>query len=283
MHSDQLHGYALLYRKETMSDEVRLLSDLKNDLERFVKGLGAYAMRVADPKDFENAILGCHPRNFLKNCNSVVVFGIYVGLDYYRSIQLENKTIGENRIMHIFRDWVQYRVFEFLQERGCHAVVPTGLFDREKLIHRLSLKLVAYEAGLGVYGRCGIIITPEYGPRVNFGAVLTDVMLEPDEKLTNFNPCLDCRLCVNVCPPKTIREDLSPPTSHNRDRCVNFVLKLRGRTDDNRFLCGYCYNNCPVGKTDKPGFRLSKYRNLLDLSVQERERLISVCVREVAT
>ncbi len=261
--------------------QVRQLSDLRNDLEQFVKCLGAYAMRIADPNGFENAMLGCHPKEISENCSSVVVFGVYVGLDYYRSIQLENKTIGENRIMHIFRDWVQYKVLEFLQERGHHAVVTTGLFDREKLIHRISLKLAAYEAGLGVYGRCGIIITPEHGPRVNFGAVLTDAKLEPDEKLTNFNPCSDCHLCVSACPPKAINEDCTPPTSHNRDRCVNFVLQLRKRTDDERFLCGYCYNSCPVGKTDKPSFKSSRYRTLLDLPPQERERLVSDCKREV--
>lgn len=259
------------------------MPDLKNDLEQFVRDLGGYAMRVADPEGFENALLGCHPNNVLRNCQSVIVFGVYVGRDYYRSIQLENKTIGDNRLLHIFRDWVQYRILEFLQQRRYHAVVPIGVSDRERLIHRVSLKLAAHEAGLGVYGRCGIIITPEYGPRANFGAVLTAAKLEPDGRLTNFNPCLDCRLCVDVCPPKAIRADRSPPEGYNRDRCINFVLKLRERTGDKRFLCGYCYDNCPVGKTDKPGFKLSKYRTLLDLPVQERERLISVCVPEDAT
>lgn len=259
------------------------MADLKDDLEQFVKDLGAYAMRVADPKGFENALLGCHPNNVLRNCNSVIVFGVYVGLDYYRSIQLENKTIGDNRIMHIFRDWAQHRILEFLQERGYQAVVPTGLFNPEKLIHRVSLKLVAHEAGLGVYGRCGIIITPEYGPRANFGAVLTDAKLEPDGKLTTFKPCLNCQVCVDACPPKAISAAHNPPKGHNRDRCVNFVLRLREKTGDKHFLCGYCYDNCPVGKTDKPGFTLSKYRTLTDLPVQQRERLISVCVPESAT
>jgi len=280
---DQLRVCVLLYSKERTIDEVRQLPDLKNDLEQFAMNLGAYAMRVADPKGFENALLGCHPKNVLRNCNSVIVFGVYVGLDYYRSIQLENKTIGDNRILHILRDWAQYRILEFLQEGGYPAVVPIGVSDRERLIHRLSLKLAAHEAGLGVYGRCGIIITPEYGPRANFGAVLTAAKLAPDGKLTNFTPCLDCHVCVDVCPPKAISADRNPPEGYNRDRCVNFVLKLRERTSDKRFLCGYCYDNCPVGKTDRPGFKLSKYRSLLDLPVQERERLISVCVPEVAT
>lgn len=259
---------------------MRLTSDLKDSLEQLVEGFGAYTMQVADSKGFENAIRGCHPKDMLKSCNSVVVFGIYVGLDYYRSIQLENKPIGERRMMHIFRDWMQYKIFEFLRESGYHAFVPTGLLNRERLIHRLSFKLAAYEAGLGVYGRCGIIITPEYGPRVNFGAVLTDAKLEPDEKLTNFNPCQDCRLCADLCPPKAINSDLSPPKSHNRELCLDFIRELRESTDDKRFLCGYCYENCPVGKTHKTGFKSSRYRNLLSLSTQEREHLIGICVHK---
>ncbi len=64
-------------------------SDLKNDLENFVEDFGAYTMQVANPRrGFENAITGCHPRDIFENCNSVVVFGIYVGSDYYRSIVL---------------------------------------------------------------------------------------------------------------------------------------------------------------------------------------------------
>jgi len=254
-------------------------SDLKNELERFVKDYGAYAMRVADAsKGFENAVSGCHPKDVMKNCNSVVVFAIYVGPDYYRTLKIENKITGDDRIMHIYRDWLQYKVAEYLREKGHSAVVTTGYFNREKLIPRFPSKLAAYEAGLGVYGRCGIIITPEYGPRVNFGVVLTDASLEPDGKLTGFNPCLKCRLCVDLCPPKAIREDVSPPVGHDRDKCINFVLKLRDKRHDHHFYCGYCYDSCPIGRTDRLGFELSRYRNLLDLAVEERESLIKEAI-----
>jgi len=251
------------------------LSDLKDELERFVRGFGAYDMRVADAgTGFENAVHGCGPKDVMENCNSVVVFAVYVGLDYYRSVKVENKTVGDNRIMSILSDWLQFKVAEFLLEKGHRAVVPTGYFNREKFIPRFSFKLAAYEAGLGVYGRCGIIVTPEYGPRVNLRLVLTDANLEPDGRLTDFNPCLKCRLCVELCPPKAIRDDVGPPMGHERDKCINFILKLREKTHDQRFYCGYCYNFCPVGKTDRPGFRLSRYRNLLDLAAKRRELLI---------
>jgi len=251
------------------------LCDLKVELERFVRGFGAYDMRVAGAsKGFENAVSGCRPKDVMENCNSVVVFAIYVGIDYYRSVKTENKTAGDNRIMSILSDWIQYKVAEYLQEKGYYAVVPTGYFNREKYIPRLSFKLAAYEAGLGVYGRCGIIVTPKYGPRVNLRVVLTDANLETDGRLTDFNPCLKCRLCIDLCPPKAIREDVDPPMGHDRDKCINFILKLREKTHDQHFYCGYCYNFCPVGKTDRPGFRLSRYKNLLDLAAKKREHLI---------
>lgn len=51
----------------------RALSDLKNELKRFVKGLGAYTMRVADANmGFENAIPGCRPKDVMRNCDSVL-------------------------------------------------------------------------------------------------------------------------------------------------------------------------------------------------------------------
>jgi len=257
-------------------------SDLKKELEQFVKGFGAYAVRVADAlKGFENAIVGCRPKDVMENCNSVVIFAVYVGPDYYRTLNIENKITGDDRIMHIYRDWLQYKVAEYLREKGHSAVVPTGYFNREKLIPRFPSKLAAYEAGLGVYGRCGIIITPKYGPRVNFGVVLTDANLEPDEKLTAFNPCLECRLCIDLCPPKAIREDVSPPIGHDRDKCIDFVLKLRERTRDQHFYCGYCYDSCPVGRTDRLGFELSRYRNLLDLAASKREHLIREVVSDL--
>jgi len=259
------------------------LPDLKNELLQFVKGFGVYDMRVADAsKGFKNAISGCHPKDVMENSNSVVVFATYVGLDYYRSLKIENKTVGDDRIMNILCDWVQFKAAEFLLERGYRALLPTGYFNREKLIPRFSFKLAAYEAGIGVYGRCGIIVTPKYGPRVNLRAVLTDANLEPDGSLTDFNPCLKCRLCVELCPPKAIREDASPPMGHNRDKCINFILKLRKKMRDQRFYCGYCYNHCPVGKTRRPGFKLSRYKNLLNLDIKERNRLINESISELS-
>jgi len=196
-----------------------------------------------------------------------------VGLDYYRTVKIEGKTAGDDRIGYIYRDWLAYELAEFLRARGFNAVFPTGDFDKARKIARFSFKLAALEAGIGVFGKCGLIVTPEYGPRVNIGVVVTDAVLEPDKKLV-FNPCEACRVCAQVCPVKAIGEDLAAPISHNREGCVNFVQRLRDATNDNKFFCGYCYDKCPVGRTRKRGFLISRYKRLVNLRRSERERLI---------
>jgi epoxyqueuosine reductase QueG len=241
-------------------------SYLKDEVVRFLNERGAFKVRVASTRfGFDKAIKGCHPLDVMKHSNSVVVFAVYVGLDYYKTIKIEGKTVGDNRIGYVFRDWLAYELVEFLKSKGFSSVFPT---------RDLSFKLAAHEAGIGVYGKCGLIITPEHGPRVNIGVVVTDAVLEPDKRL-DFTPCQACSVCVKVCPVKATREDLDPPISHNREKCVDFVHKLREKTGDEKFFCGYCYDNCPVGKTGKRGFLISEYARLANLRQSKRERLIA--------
>jgi len=251
------------------------VADLKSELVKFLKDRGAFKVRVANPSSigFEKAVKGCHPLDAMRNSKSVIVFAVYVGLDYYRTVKIEGKTKGDDRIGYIFRDWLAYELVEFLRAKGFSALFPTKDFDKARKIARLSYKLAAHESGVGVYGKCGLIITPEYGPRVNIGVVVTDAVLEPNKKL-DFNPCQACTVCVKVCPVKAVRENLDPPTCHNREECVSFVQGLRDETGEEKFFCGYCYDKCPVGRTGKRGFLVSRYRRLANLSLSERERLI---------
>lgn len=249
-------------------------SNVKEDVQRFLGESGAFKVRVANPRaGFEKAIGGCHPLEVMRNARSVIVFGVYIGRDYYRTIRIEGKTKADDRVGYIFRDWLAYELAEFLRARGFDALVPSGDFDRQRKIARMSFKLAAYEAGFGVYGRSGLIITPEYGPRINIGVVVTDAVLESDRKLV-FSPCGSCKVCVEACPVEAIRDDLDPPISHDRESCVGFVQRLRDGSGDQKFFCGYCYDRCPIGRTSKRGFEFSRYRRLQDLPRARREMLI---------
>jgi epoxyqueuosine reductase len=230
-------------------------NSLKSEIAEFLKERGAFKVRVANPLvGFQQAIEGCRPRDLMNNARSIVVFAVFIDQDYYRTIRVEGKTSEDNRIGNIFRDWLAYELADFLKTKGFNTLVPSGHLDRDRKIACFSFKMAAHEAGVGVFGKSGVVITPEYGPRVNIGVVVTDAILEPDEKL-NFNPCQTCNVCVQVCPAKAIQA-------------------LRNETGDDKFFCGYCYDKCPVGKTRKRGFTISSYKRLENLKPKERERLI---------
>lgn len=75
----------------------------------------------------------------------------------------------------------------------------------------LSIPL-AIDAGLGELGRNGLLITPEYGPRVRLCKIFTDLPLEPDKPIEfgvkDF--CRKCKLCAIHCEANAISMDDEP-------------------------------------------------------------------------
>ena len=114
----------------------------------------------------------------------------------------------------------------------------------------------ALEAGLGEYGRHGLVITKEYGPRVRFGRILTNMPLEHDKpkKFGVEKTCETCRRCANNCPPQAISHGEPSTYTYNRsnipgikkwttdgEKCFKFWV-LRGSD------CANCIRTCPYNK-----------------------------------
>jgi len=75
----------------------------------------------------------------------------------------------------------------------------------------LSIPL-AIDAGLGELGRNGLLITPQYGPRVRLCKIFTDLPLEPDRPI-EFGVkefCKKCKLCAKYCEAGAISMDDEP-------------------------------------------------------------------------
>jgi epoxyqueuosine reductase len=75
----------------------------------------------------------------------------------------------------------------------------------------LSIPL-AIDAGLGELGRNGLLITPQYGPRVRLCKILTDIPLAPDEPV-EFGVkefCRGCKLCAEHCEAEAISKSEEP-------------------------------------------------------------------------
>ena len=93
---------------------------------------------------------------------------------------------------------------EFIRNLGYKAI-PDGNDTG------LSIPL-AIDAGLGQLGRNGLLITPEFGPRVRICKVYTDLPLESDLPVafgvTEF--CKGCRLCAEACEVDAISFEKEP-------------------------------------------------------------------------
>jgi ferredoxin len=105
-------------------------------------------------------------------------------------------------------------------------------------------KLSAYEAGIGVYGRSGIIIHPVLGNRLSIGIIPTDAVLEPDGRLEGFEPCNGCDLCAQMCPAKAFDGTKTYPQSYSRAVCE----AKRAQIADKGLFCHNCFAVCPAGQ-----------------------------------
>ena len=114
----------------------------------------------------------------------------------------------------------------------------------------------AIAAGLGELGRHGLLITPEFGPRVRLAKVFTELELKPDKPKTFgvWEFCKSCKRCAETCPPEAIpfgEPTLEGPTVSNNpgvlkwyidpEKCIQFWRQ-------NGSDCSNCIASCPYNK-----------------------------------
>jgi ferredoxin len=71
----------------------------------------------------------------------------------------------------------------------------------------VSHKPVAVTAGLGHMGIHRNVIHPKFGNFISLGTVLMDAEVSEYSRPTEYNPCLECKLCVAACPTGAIGSD----------------------------------------------------------------------------
>jgi len=218
------------------------------------------------------------------NANSILVFGIRM---ISSSIASSRKNIRipqfATRLLYEDLSRVCFGLMKTLDDLGFTASpIPTYLpvpmeGPGRGLIGDLSIRHAAYEAGLGAIGKNRLLITPEFGPRVRFAAILTSAQLEPGKPIKE-DFCSDCGACVESCPTGSLakkgEEAIILCTKHHMKYglpgLVRFSIKLiKAKTDDEKialvtspefweywqnlntgifYYCYDCLNICPTGK-----------------------------------
>lgn len=110
----------------------------------------------------------------------------------------------------------------------------------------------AVAAGLGIMGRNGLVITPEFGPRQRWAIISTDAeiptLIKNDLKsLEDY--CKECGACIRECKggatyEAPIYHEDSPVITHiDRSKCIESLI--------NNNYCSYCLKICPQGNPKK--------------------------------
>jgi Fe-S-cluster-containing hydrogenase component 2 len=99
-----------------------------------------------------------------------------------------------------------------LEARGVRAMNPAMGFPMETdrfpgKIWVVSHKLVAVAAGLGQMGIHRNVIHPKFGSFILLGTILTGAGVSRYDRPLDYNPCLECKLCVAACPTGAIGAD----------------------------------------------------------------------------
>ena len=119
----------------------------------------------------------------------------------------------------------------------------------------LAERAFAVKAGLGFWGKNGMVISPVLGSFFNIGLLIVDIALTPS-KITQPNTCPeDCRRCIEACPNEAIK-----PYSVNPALCASYITQKKGPLTDAEtalmgtqlYGCDLCQICCPMNKTSAP-------------------------------
>ncbi len=149
-------------------------------------------------------------------------------------------------------DLVTSKLASEIGRAGYRALpVPSSKrMDSDRICAEFSHKLAANLAGMGWIGKSCLLITPERGPRVRWGTVLTDAPLETAGSRIK-SKCGKCSKCVDICP---VNAFTGRVFDENEPRELRYDAAACERSFDKMEkegaipVCGMCLFICPHGR-----------------------------------
>lgn len=224
-----------------------------NELKEQIKAIGADSVGVAG---IDSPLLKEHgeePDKLLPGAQSLISFCVSLNKT---AICSGNILLNRYDTMCVYEriNHISLEITRILYKHGAKAIsippyLPIDMGPESKgMKGEINHKTVAAIAGLGGIGLNRLLITPEFGPFVRLGTVVTDASLDTDQTLDE-NPCDECGLCQSACPVEAIREDgtldYGACTSHilrtGLPGVIGIVKKLIGA--DEKTIKGVIYSS----------------------------------------
>ena len=241
--------------------------ELKMRLQKTTKTMGATYFGVADLSLVKDSPVTSYEKKLITQFHRAVSVGVPLSMSIVDSIGDQSDIYAmKNYWYHVYEainrliNYITLRIAKILADEGFNAItVPAShTIEVDKLYGLFSHKLAASLAGLGWIGKSCLLITPDRGPRVRWGTVLTDAPMVPD-KLLAGKGCGGCTLCIEACPAGAFTGKAFVPSEGREARmdvgkCFSYVHGER-KCAVGIETCGLCVYVCPFGKKSTRGKR----------------------------
>ena len=229
---------------------------LSIEKERFEKALtrNFHAKKTYLERDIDKRF---HPEWLLTNCKTVVV----CGFNYNMEKGEERKEKGEKEYLlpSVLADGSKNKISQYAQIIDYHVFMKEklealaqdlqkqyGNFHYKTTVDSsaISEKAWAVQAGIGYYGKNGVIQT-QFGSFIFLGILLIDKEVDTYDA-PNQSSCGDCGKCIAACPTKAI----VAPYYVDSNQCISHILQYE--SDSSHIAkygwlkgCDACQNVCP--------------------------------------
>ncbi|ADH61279.1 domain of unknown function DUF1730 [Thermoanaerobacter mathranii subsp. mathranii str. A3] len=249
----------------------------KQEIENYARQIGIDLIGFASPdclkeyknflKERENLGYSCSieerdiqkrisPEFILPEVKSIIAIALsynvkYEIKNYSRNFGIISRTSWGIDYHKVLKEKME-KLSEFIKSK-CEGVETICLVDNNPLLERE----IAYHAGIGWYGKNGLIINDEYGSYIFLGEILINKYFESD--IPKQSKCGDCDLCVKACPTKAIVK----PYIINANKCLSYITVKKGKIDEKMakkmgrriYGCDTCQQVCPFNKRAKKVIR----------------------------
>jgi reductive dehalogenase len=239
------------YKKEKIEQAKQNINpeELSLYIKKWLKQIGVVSVGITQLQDYHLYSIKGRGEEYgmeIKN-NHPFAIAFTVEMDKDMLDMAPNaETIMESSQQYLRAGNIAVQLAMFIRNLG-YSALPH--FDGN---YQVICPVVARDAGLGEFGRMGLLMTPELGPRVRIGVVTTDIPLIVDEY--KYEPsvidfCTICKKCADNCPSRAIMFEPMQEIDGvvrwkiNHEACFTY-WNIVG-TD-----CGKCIQVCPYAHPD---------------------------------
>jgi len=203
------------------------------EVKAAAKRMGADIVGIGSIDRWSTAPIQMDPKQIMPNAKSVIAMGFRVLRGSLRGVEegtyfSNYSAMGYGGITYLYMPMTVINLSKMIEDAGYEAV-PMGhqsdwrAIDNNGYLKKgysrpvapgkaapdvmISLRIAGFLCGLGEIGYSKMLLTPEFGPRLRVGIIITDLELEPDPIMEPGTLCNRCMACVRECPGGCIPAD----------------------------------------------------------------------------